>query len=160
MLVGRSGGQAPHSAELEAELTALGARVTFAACDVTDRGRLTELIEGLERQGERIGTVMHLAGVPDGRAVADLDPEELARVTRAKTVGARLLDELCPDAETFVLFSSNAGVWGSGLLGAYAAGNAHLDALAHRRRARGRPPPASPGGPGRTAAWPTPTCPG
>ncbi|MEU5959352.1 type I polyketide synthase [Streptomyces sp. NPDC047525] len=138
VLVGRSGGQAPHSAGLAAELTALGARVTFAACDVTDRGRLTDLIESLERQGERIDTVMHLAGVPDGRAVADLDPDELARVTRAKTVGARLLDELCPDATTFVLFSSNAGVWGSGLLGAYAAGNAHLDALAHRRRARGK----------------------
>ncbi|NEB75472.1 SDR family NAD(P)-dependent oxidoreductase, partial [Streptomyces sp. SID14478] len=138
VLVGRSGGQAPHRAELEAELTALGARVTFASCDVTDRGQLGGLTAALERQGERIRTVMHLAGVPDGRAVADLDPDELARVTRAKTVGARLLDELCPDAETFVLFSSNAGVWGSGLLGAYAAGNAHLDALAHRRRARGQ----------------------
>ncbi|MFI2827023.1 SDR family NAD(P)-dependent oxidoreductase [Streptomyces sp. NPDC018585] len=138
VLVGRAGGQAPDSAELAAELTALGARVTFAACDVTDRARLTELVEGLERQGERIHTVMHLAGVPDGRAVADLDPDELARVTRAKTVGARLLDELCPDAAAFVLFSSNAAVWGSGMLGAYAAGNAYLDALAHRRRARGK----------------------
>ncbi|MGW1375442.1 SDR family NAD(P)-dependent oxidoreductase [Streptomyces sp. NPDC002446] len=138
VLVGRSGGQTPRAAELAAELTALGARVTFAACDVTDQGRLKELIDGLERQGERIRTVMHLAGVPDGRAVADLDPDDLARVTRAKTVGARLLDALCPDAETFVLFSSNAGVWGSGLLGAYAAGNAYLDALAHRRRAQGK----------------------
>ncbi|WP_159050395.1 type I polyketide synthase, partial [Streptomyces cellostaticus] len=138
VLVGRSGGQTPRDAELAEELTALGARVTFAACDVTDRGRLADLVDGLRRQGERIRTVMHLAGVPDGRAVADLDPDDLARVTRVKTLGARLLDELCPDAETFVLFSSNAGVWGSGLLGAYAAGNAYLDALAHRRRAQGK----------------------
>ncbi|MEV7019810.1 type I polyketide synthase, partial [Streptomyces sp. NPDC093991] len=138
VLVGRTAGQTPRDTELAAELTALGARVTFAACDITDRARLTELVDGIRRQGERIGTVMHLAGVPDARAVADLDPAELARVTRVKTVGARLLDELCPDAETFVLFSSNAGVWGSGRLGAYAAGNAYLDALAHRRRARGK----------------------
>ncbi|WP_159056731.1 type I polyketide synthase, partial [Streptomyces yokosukanensis] len=138
VLVGRSGGGTPQDAELARELTALGARVTFAACDVTDRARLTELVEGLRRQGERIRTVMHLAGVPDGRALADLDPDGLAHVTRVKTVGARLLDELCPDAQTFVLFSSNAGVYGSGLLGAYAAGNAYLDALAHRRRAEGK----------------------
>ncbi|MER6998705.1 SDR family NAD(P)-dependent oxidoreductase [Streptomyces sp. NPDC000410] len=138
VLVGRSAGATPRDTELAAELTALGARVTFEACDVTDRARLTELVSGIRRQGERIRTVMHLAGVPDGRAVADLDPDELARVTRVKTAGAGLLDELCPDAETFVLFSSNAGVWGSGLLGAYAAGNAYLDALAHRRRAQGK----------------------
>ncbi|MEU6162191.1 SDR family NAD(P)-dependent oxidoreductase, partial [Streptomyces sp. NPDC047130] len=56
---------------------------------------------------------------------------------RAKTLGARHLDELVPDAEMFVLFSSIAGVWGSGGQSAYAAANAHLDALAERRRARG-----------------------
>ncbi|MGW0964610.1 beta-ketoacyl synthase N-terminal-like domain-containing protein, partial [Streptomyces gelaticus] len=53
--------------------------------------------------------------------------------------GARNLDELLGDTEldAFVLFSSNAGVWGGGKQGVYAAANAHLDALAEDRRARG-----------------------
>src|SRR5690606_22228139 len=86
----------------------------------------------------RVDTVVHLAGVPSALPVDRAAPEDLARVVRAKATCARWLDELCPDAENFVLFSSAAGVWGSGQLGANAAGNAFVDALAQQRRARGR----------------------
>ncbi|WP_372352488.1 KR domain-containing protein [Streptomyces sp. KL116D] len=106
------GGQAPRHAELAAEAAALGAGDAFAACDVTDRAGLTDLVASLARQGERI-RCGDAPGRSDDRAVADLDPAELARVTRAKTVGARLLDELCADAETFVLFSSNTRASGA-----------------------------------------------
>ncbi|MFH8371866.1 beta-ketoacyl synthase N-terminal-like domain-containing protein, partial [Streptomyces sp. NPDC018031] len=44
LLAGRRGEQTPGAAELRGELEALGASVTFAACDVSDRGQVAELL--------------------------------------------------------------------------------------------------------------------
>ncbi|MEU5304245.1 type I polyketide synthase [Streptomyces noursei] len=142
VLLSRQGADAPGAAAIQEEL---GARVSIAACDVTDREQLSAVLAGLREQGRAVRTVVHLAGLPESRPLHEIAPAGLAEVTDAKVIGAQLLDELCPDAEAFVLFSSNAGVWGSGGLGAYAAGNAYLDALAQRRRAEGRP--------GTSVAW-------
>jgi acyl carrier protein len=83
--------------------------------------------------------VVHAAGVSQPPGTAE-DLPGFARVVAAKTAGAVHLDALfdTPDSlDAFVLFSSIAGVWGSGGQGAYAAANAFLDALAERRAARG-----------------------
>ncbi|WP_461087891.1 acyl carrier protein, partial [Streptomyces deserti] len=78
-------------------------------------------------------------GVGQGQPLAEMSVADMAEVLEGKIAGAVHLDELLDGAEldAFVLFSSNAGVWGSGNQGAYAAANAYLDALAERRRARG-----------------------
>ncbi|MFE9769515.1 KR domain-containing protein, partial [Streptomyces sp. NPDC005808] len=71
----------------------------------------------------------------------EIGTAELADVLHAKVTGAANLDAVFSDPESdldaFVLFSSIAGVWGSGGQAGYAAANACLDALAQERRARG-----------------------
>ncbi|MGW3233798.1 type I polyketide synthase, partial [Kitasatospora sp. NPDC001095] len=139
VLTSRRGLDAPGAAELRAELLGLGARVTVAACDVADRAAVAELVAGLAGQGEPVRAVMHAAGVGDSAPLAVTGAAELAANAQAKIAGARHLDELLGDTEldAFVLFSSNAGVWGGGGQGSYAAANAGLDALARMRRERG-----------------------
>ncbi|WIY01905.1 SDR family NAD(P)-dependent oxidoreductase [Amycolatopsis mongoliensis] len=134
ILTSRRGEAAPGAAELREELTALGATTTIAACDVADRAALKTLLDGLDGP---VRAVFHAAGIVQGTALDDTELAEFAEVVSAKVAGATHLDELLDDLDAFVLFSSNAGVWGSGGQGAYAAGNAFLDALAQRRRDRG-----------------------
>lgn len=124
---------------MRTQLTALGARVTFAACDVADREALTALVSGLRAEGEQIRTVVHAAGVVQATALREMSLGECAEVLSAKALGAAHLDALFDDEplDAFVLFSSNAGVWGSGGQGAYAAANASLDVLAQSRQERG-----------------------
>ncbi|MFF5760875.1 type I polyketide synthase [Streptomyces longwoodensis] len=139
LLVSRSGPEAPGAAELEADLAASGARVSVVACDVADRDAVERLLSSVP-DAHPLTAVVHAAGVPQQSAVEELTPAEVEEILSAKVLGARHLDELLADAplDAFVLFSSNAGVWGSGGHSAYAAANAYLDALAERRRAHGR----------------------
>nr|ARS01475.1 NcmAIII [Saccharothrix syringae] len=139
VLPGRRGPDAPGIAELTAELAGRGVRLTAARCDVADRAALAELVAGLD--GPPVRAVVHAAAHIGLGAIADSDLADYAEVVAAKVAGAQHLDELFADADldAFVLFSSIAGVWGSGDHAAYAAANAHLDALAEHRRARGLP---------------------
>ncbi|MEW2619201.1 type I polyketide synthase [Streptomyces sp. NPDC048106] len=139
VLAGRSGPQAPGASELAAELAASGARVSVVSCDMTDRSAVEELLKGLTASGDPVRAVFHAAGTAEYTPFAELTAEQIAEALAAKVAGARHLDELLePDeVDAFVLFSSIAGVWGSGGQAAYAAGNAYLDALAQARRAAG-----------------------
>ncbi|MFE9728828.1 SDR family NAD(P)-dependent oxidoreductase, partial [Streptomyces sp. NPDC005794] len=139
VLTSRRGIDAPGALELKAELEESGAEVTVAACDVADRDAVEGLLTELAANGHQVRSVFHAAGVSPAHPVADMSAADIAEVFGAKTAGATHLDELV-DAEgldAFVLFSSNAGVWGGGGQGAYAAANAYLDALAEHRRTRG-----------------------
>ncbi|WP_229397814.1 type I polyketide synthase [Micromonospora okii] len=140
VLTGRQGPATAGAAELEAELTALGATVTVAACDVADPDSLRALADGLAGRGVRVEAVFHAAGAAHAAPLAGIDLAQLAEALRAKVAGAVNLDETFGgDVSAFVLFSSGAGVWGGGLQGGYAAANAFLDALAEDRRRRGLP---------------------
>ncbi|MEU3409090.1 type I polyketide synthase [Streptomyces sp. NPDC006670] len=140
LLAGRRGAAAEGMAELEAELTALGARVTVAACDVADRAALARLL-GSVPEAHPLTGVVHVAGVTDDGILTGLTPDRIDHVFRPKVDAALHLDELTRDLElsAFVLFSSAAGVFGAAGQANYAAANAFLDALARQRRAAGLP---------------------
>ncbi|MFC7472017.1 ketoreductase domain-containing protein [Actinomadura keratinilytica] len=135
------------------ELEALGAHPVAAPVDVTDEAALTAWLEEY-RQGDPppLRGVFHLAGQVRDSRIADLDRAAFDAVHDPKTVGAYLLDKHLRDEplDHFVLFASVASLLTTAGQTNYAAGNAFLDALAHRRRAEG-PPSASTGAPGPPA---------
>ncbi|MFI2472345.1 type I polyketide synthase [Nocardia xishanensis] len=138
LLVSRRGETAYGATELMSELAAFGASVRVAACDVGDREALRSLLDSIEADHPLTG-VVHAAGVLDDGTLASLTAEQLRRVFGAKAAAAWHLHELTRDRDlsAFVLFSSVAATIGSAGQGNYAAANAFLDALAHRRRAEG-----------------------
>ncbi|MFE6037785.1 type I polyketide synthase [Streptomyces sp. NPDC056452] len=135
-------GTAPESvADAKAELTALGAEVTVATCDVADRDALAVLLADVPEEAP-LAAVVHTAGLLEDTPLDTLTGESLEHLLRTKVLGAENLHALTADAglTAFVLFSSITATLGGGLgLAGYAAANAHLDALAAHRRARGLP---------------------
>ncbi|MGC1851756.1 MAG: SDR family NAD(P)-dependent oxidoreductase, partial [Solirubrobacterales bacterium] len=128
------------AAELRAELEELGAEVTIAACDVSDRKALEKLLGSIPDE-HLLGAVIHCAGALADATVETLTAEQLARVFAAKVDAAWNLHELTKEADlsAFVLFSSAAGTIGSPGQANYAAANVFLDTLAQRREAEGLP---------------------
>jgi acyl transferase domain-containing protein/NADPH:quinone reductase-like Zn-dependent oxidoreductase/acyl carrier protein len=140
VLVSRRGREADGAQALEAELTALGAGVTIAACDAADRRQLAGVIDAIAPE-RPLNLVVHMAGVLDDGVIGSLTPERVDRVLAPKLDAAWHLHELTErlDLQAFILFSSAAGTLGTAGQGNYAAANAFLDALATHREARGLP---------------------
>ncbi|MEU6085190.1 type I polyketide synthase [Streptomyces sp. NPDC047085] len=133
--------------EPTAELTALGATVTTAACDPADRTALRELIDRLPAE-HPLTMAVHIPQAPPydkepdpapsaaPSAAPSPTPDALAEAMRATVGAAEILDQEIGDA-TLVLCSSFAGTVGGAGTAATAASAAALDALARRRRASG-----------------------
>ncbi|MFI5758993.1 type I polyketide synthase [Streptomyces sp. NPDC051569] len=138
LLASRRGPDAPGAAGLQAELAALGAEVTVAACDIADRPALDKLLAEVPVE-HPLTAVVHTAGVIDDATIGSLTPERLERALRPKADGAWQLHEATRDLGLtgFVLYSSVAGIMGGPGQGNYAAANAFLDALARHRAGLG-----------------------
>ncbi|GHF80512.1 polyketide synthase [Kitasatospora xanthocidica] len=140
LLTSRRGPDAPGATELTTELTELGATVRVVACDATDRDALTTV---LREATPTVRAIVHTAGITDDTTVTALTPERVDGVLAPKADAAQHLHELSLqlglDLTHFLLFSSASGTLGAPGQANYAAANAYLDALAHRRRAIGLP---------------------
>ncbi len=132
LLAGRGGRLPEHARD---DLAALGATVTVAACDVTDRAALGELLASVPAE-HPLTAVVHAAGVLDDGLLTDLTPQRLTAVMRPKTDAAWHLHELTRGLglATFVLFSLRRRHPGRGGTGQ----------LRRRERVPGRPGRAAP----------------
>jgi polyketide synthase 12 len=148
VLASRSGSRAEGVEGLERELRELGASVTCAACDVSDRASLASLLDSIPAERPLRG-VIHAAGVLDDGLLSTLSAERLRAVLAAKATAAWHLHELTEhlDLSMFVMFSSATGVLGGPGQANYAAANTFLDGLASYRRGRGLPATAIAWGP-------------
>ncbi|MFE9780489.1 SDR family NAD(P)-dependent oxidoreductase [Streptomyces sp. NPDC005775] len=140
LLVGRRGADTPGVSALVAELSALGASVAVAACDVADRESLAAVLASVDPDRPLRG-VVHVAGVVDNGVVGALTAERVDAVLRPKVDAAWHLHELTRDLDlsAFVMFSSAGGLVLAAGQGNYAAANVFLDALAAQRHAEGLP---------------------
>ncbi|MGW4057238.1 SDR family NAD(P)-dependent oxidoreductase [Amycolatopsis sp. NPDC004747] len=142
VLVSRRGLAAEGAEELVTDLTALGADVAVAACDVAERDQVAALLAE-----HRPTAVVHTAGIADAGVIGTVTPDRLAEVFAPKVDAVRHLDELTRemDLAAFVVYSSVSAVFMGAGSGSYAAANAYLDGLMAQRRAAGLP--------GQSLAW-------
>jgi NADPH:quinone reductase-like Zn-dependent oxidoreductase/acyl carrier protein/short-subunit dehydrogenase/SAM-dependent methyltransferase len=141
VLMSRRGPNTPGAAEMVAELSNQGVHATAIACDVTDSGKLREILDGLRSTMLPIRGILHAAMVLDDRLISNLDPQSLDSVLQPKLMGAWNLHSLTLDLplEYFVLYSSITTAIGNPGQGNYVAANAALEGLAQMRRGMGLP---------------------
>ncbi|MEW6736391.1 MAG: amino acid adenylation domain-containing protein, partial [Acidobacteriota bacterium] len=123
-------------------LEALGASVQVVSLDVSNEEQLTAFVQAYRVEGwPQIRGVIHAAGEAKDDTLLQLNIASLQEILQPKVIGGLLLHHLFKDTQLdfFVLFSSASALLNSPRLGAYAAANAFLDALAHYRKAVGLP---------------------
>jgi NADPH:quinone reductase-like Zn-dependent oxidoreductase/acyl carrier protein len=131
----------PDAAALIAELVAAGGDVRVVTADVAVPAELARVLDEVRATGAALRGVFHAAGIVDDGAIGGQTAERLGAVLAPKLQAAELLDRATRtlDVDHFVLFSSASALLGAPGQSGYAAANAALDAVAHRRRSVGRP---------------------
>ncbi len=118
-----------------------GVQVLAAACDVTDKGQLSALLQDAAKRFSPLRGIVHSAMVIDDALIRNMDEGQIRRVFAPKILGAQNLHELTLGAKLdfFVLFSSATTLFGNPGQANYIAANTWLEALARYRRGLGLP---------------------
>ncbi len=114
-------------------LESISPDVRYASVDVTDADALQRAVTPfIAQSGGRLDAIFHLAGEYRECALANETPETLAGTLAAKIAGAGALLALARARGNapFIAFSSVTSLFGGAVVGAYAAANRYLDALA------------------------------
>ncbi|MFC8246582.1 SDR family NAD(P)-dependent oxidoreductase [Streptomyces chartreusis] len=124
-----------------AQLRARGTSVTVIQGDIADPEVASRMVQAAVGEGHCLRGVAHCAGVLHDRMVSDLEAADFDIALRPKVVGALRLEAAVAhhDLDWWATYSSAAALLGSPGQAVYAAANAWLDAIAHRRKADGLP---------------------
>ncbi|MGP9765432.1 type I polyketide synthase [Halomonas sp. AOP13-D3-9] len=141
ILLSRSGAASEEAQAAIAAFEQQGVAVLAAACDITDRAALADVLERAKGELAPLRGIIHAATVIDDGLIRNLDAERIQKVLAPKIDGARHLDALTRDAELdfFVLYSSATTLFGNPGQANYVAANHWLEAFAANRRAAGLP---------------------
>ncbi|MCU0664930.1 MAG: acyltransferase domain-containing protein, partial [Myxococcota bacterium] len=140
VLLGRRGAHEAEQEQAIETMRSLGATVSVAQGDVTDRSTLESVLASLPEDRPLKG-VVHAAGVYDDTALADQSLDRFHHVLAPKMIGAWNLHVLTQvlSLDFFVLYSSSSTLLGGPAHSSHATACAFLDALAHHRRSLGLP---------------------
>lgn len=132
------------SEEVQTTLQAMretGAEVCVMQVDVAQQAQLADALKHIRRTMPPLRGIFHAAVVLEDSILLQMNQSSFLNVIPPKIDGGWNLHLLTQDdpLDYFVLFSSAASLIGSPGQGNYAAANAFLDALAHRRQLQGRP---------------------
>ncbi|MFD6231238.1 SDR family NAD(P)-dependent oxidoreductase [Streptomyces sp. NPDC060232] len=133
-----TGRRAEVDPRLEEAVDAAGGRLLYLQADVTDAAAVRRALDETLRRFGALHGVIHTAGVLDDALVESTSAERMKKIIGPKEQGARILVDAVAseDLDFIVLFSSMASLFVTPGQGAYAAGNAALDALTGTVRSR------------------------
>jgi acyl transferase domain-containing protein/NAD(P)-dependent dehydrogenase (short-subunit alcohol dehydrogenase family)/acyl carrier protein len=128
-----------HAVDVVRRLEDSGISVRIEAADVGVAADVARVLASSREAGTRLLGIVHTAGEMQYEALPAQSVDSFRRVFAGKLRGAWLLDRARePDIRHFVLFSSASSILSSPFVGAYAAANACLDAMAAGRGPNGR----------------------
>ena len=135
VLLSRKGLPTPEQNRILEQLRARPMQVLVKPVDVANRDQLSALLDEIHSTLPPLRGIFHAAAALSDALINAQTPERFAQALAAKAYGAWHLDALTTHLplDFFVLYSSATALLGAPGQSNYAAANAFLDALAHRR---------------------------